>query len=435
MNKSSKPISETHPDLAKEAHGWDPSKVIAGTRKKLEWKCHLGHVWEARGENRVNGTGCPFCSHHRPLQGFNDLATTHPELAKEADGWDPKNTFRWAGKRLAWKCSQGHTYTAAGGHRKNGTGCPICANKKVESGFNDFATTHPEFLDQADGWDPTTVTAGSHQKLSWKCKKGHKWKATGSQVTRGGGCPVCANKKIVTGVNDLATTHPEIAKEADGWDPKTVIGGTRKSLSWQCSQGHKWKARGSSRIGGSKCTICVNRKVETGFNDLATTHPDLAKEAFGWDPTTVIAGTYRKLAWKCSEGHVWSTTGGHRIQGRGCPSCAKTGFDPNQNGYVYFLIQPNWEIYQIGITNVPEDRLKSHSRNGFELLELRGPMDGYLTQEIEQSILRFLKSKNVNLPSSNLQGKFDGYTESWTMESFQVNNLKELIDMASDAGF
>jgi hypothetical protein len=500
MNKTSKPISETHPDLAKEAHGWDPTKVIAGTKKKLEWKCHLGHVWEARGENRVNGTGCPFCSHHKPLQGFNDLATTHPELAKEADGWDPKNTFRWAGKRLVWKCSQGHTYTATGGHRKNGTGCPICANKKVESGFNDFATTHPEFLDQADGWDPTTVTAGSHQKLSWKCKKGHKWKATGSQVIRGGGCPVCANKKIVTGVNDLATTHPELAKEADGWDPttvtagshkklswkcssghtwltkvysrtsgagclictnqqllvgfndlatthpelakeadgwdpKTVIGGTGKLLSWQCSQGHKWKARGSSRIGGSKCTFCVNRKVETGFNDLATTHPDLAKEAFGWDPTTVIAGTNRKLAWKCSEGHVWSTTGGHRIQGRGCPSCAKTGFDPNQNGYVYFLIQPNWEIYQIGITNVPEDRLHSHSRNGFELLELRGPMDGYLTQEIEQSILRFLKFKNVNLPSSNLQGKFDGYTESWSMDSFKVNNLKELIDMATDAGF
>jgi hypothetical protein len=62
-------------------------------------------------------------------------------------------------------------------------------------------------------------------------------------------------------------------------------------------------------------------------------------------------------------------------------------------------------------------------------------MDGYLTQEIEQSIIKFLKSKKVNLPSSNLQGKFDGYTESWTMGSFQVNNLKELIDMASDSGF
>jgi hypothetical protein len=37
-----------------------------------------------------------------------------------------------------------------------------------------------------------------------------------------------------------------------------------------------------------------------------------------------------------------------------------------------------WEIYQIGITNVPEDRLNRHSKNGFELLELRGPMDGHI---------------------------------------------------------
>jgi hypothetical protein len=493
-------LATTHPELAKEADGWDPKTVFAGTGKKLRWICNKGHGWEASGTNRINGTGCPFCSHHKPLQGFNDLATTHPELAKEADGWDPNLTFRWTGKKLKWKCHKGHTWMATGGHRKNGTGCPICANKKVDRGFNDFATTHPEFLDQADGWDPTTVTAGSHQKLSWKCKKGHKWKTTGSEIIRGRGCPVCANKKIVVGVNDLATTHPELAKEADGWDPttvtagshkkllwkcasghvwstnvhsrasgasclicsnhqllvgvndlatthpelakeadgwdpKTVIGGTGKSLSWQCSHGHKWKARGSSRINGSNCTVCVNRKVETGFNDLATTHPELAKEADGWDPKTETAGTNKILSWKCSIGHKWKTSGNHRINGRGCPSCAKTGFDPNQNGYVYFLIQPKWEIYQIGITNVPEDRLGRHKRNGFDLLELRGPMDGHTAKEIESSLIKFLKSQKADLSPDHVAGKFDGYSESWTMDSYKVNNLKELIDKASEAGF
>jgi hypothetical protein len=31
-----------------------------------------------------------------------------------------------------------------------------------------------------------------------------------------------------------------------------------------------------------------------GFNDLATTHPELAKEAFGWDPTKVSRGSAKK---------------------------------------------------------------------------------------------------------------------------------------------
>ena len=34
-------------------------------------------------------------------------------------------------------------------------------------------------------------------------------------------------------------------------------------------------------------------KVLTGFNDLATTHPELAMQAEGWDPTKVIAGTHK----------------------------------------------------------------------------------------------------------------------------------------------
>ncbi len=32
------------------------------------------------------------------------------------------------------------------------------------------------------------------------------------------------------GVNDLATLHPEIAAEADGWDPKTITPGSNKKM-------------------------------------------------------------------------------------------------------------------------------------------------------------------------------------------------------------
>jgi hypothetical protein len=127
--------------------------------------------------------------------------------------------------------------------------------------------------------------------------------------------------------------------------------------------------------------------------------------------------------------------GDHRVRGQGCPSCAKYGFDPNKDAYLYFLIQPKWEIYQIGITNVPEVRLNRHSKNGFELLELRGPMDGHSAQELETSLLRYLKSQKADLAPEHIAGKFDGYSESWSIDSYKVNNLKELIDKANEAGF
>ena len=232
----------------------------------------------------------------------------------------------------------------------------------------------------------------------------------------------------------LSATHPELAKEAFGWDPTTVIAGTHKKLKWKCSKGHTWEAivvnRSRKNVG---CPICANKKILVGFNDLATTHPEIAKEAFGWDPTKVIAGNQRK--WKCGKGHIWSTTVKNRKKGRNCPSCTKFGFDPNEDAYLYFLIQPVLELYQIGITNNPNKRLPVHKANGFEPLELRGPIDGHSAQELETALIRYLKSKKAELSPEHILGKFDGYSESWTIDSYKVNNLKELIDKASEAGF
>ena len=33
-----KPLSVTHPELAKEADGWDPSTVSGGLSKKMKWR-------------------------------------------------------------------------------------------------------------------------------------------------------------------------------------------------------------------------------------------------------------------------------------------------------------------------------------------------------------------------------------------------------------
>jgi hypothetical protein len=429
-------LATTHPELAAEADGWDPTKVIAGTNKKLAWRCKQDHRWKSLVNSRSSQSrGCPVCVNQKVLSGFNDLATTHPELAAEADGWDPTKVIAGSHKRLKWKCKLGHVWESTGTERIRNGSCPICNNQKVLSGFNDLATTHPELAAEANGWDPTKVIAGSHKRLKWKCKLGHVWVSTVNRRMNGRSCHVCVNQKVLSGFNDLATTHPELAAEANGWDPTEVIAGTGKKLDWKCKQGHLWNSVVNSRIASPGCPVCANQKVLSGFNDLATTHPELAAEANGWDPTKVIAGTNKKFEWRCQQGHIWSAQSSNRVQGRGCPSCAKSGFDPNKESYVYFLLHPVWELYQIGITNFPDNRLKSHSKNGFELLELRGPMNGHTAQELETALLRYLKSEKADLLPEHIAGKFDGYSESWTIDSYKVNNLKELIDKASEAGF
>jgi hypothetical protein len=62
-------------------------------------------------------------------------------------------------------------------------------------------------------------------------------------------------------------------------------------------------------------------------------------------------------------------------------------------------------------------------------------MDGHVAKELETALLKFLKSQKADLSPEHIAGRFDGYSESWTIDSFKVNNLKELIDKASEAGF
>lgn len=118
----------------------------------------------------------------------------------------------------------------------------------------------------------------------------------------------------------------------------------------------------------------------------------------------------------------------HNVKmGSGCPSCAKSGFDPNEPGYLYFLRHERWEMLQIGITNNPDKRLGQHRKLGWEVLELRGPMDGHLTQEWETAILRYLKAQGADLSNSSIAGKFDGYSEAWSSTNLPIKNIKELM--------
>ena len=90
------------------------------------------------------------------------------------------------------------------------------------------------------------------------------------------------------------------------------------------------------------------------------------------------------------------------------------------------------EIVEIGITNSPDTRLGSHKRLGWEVLELRGPIDGHLIQQWETAILRMLKAKGADLSNEKIAGKFDGYSEAWSKSTFEVRSIKELMKLTEE---
>lgn len=417
------------PDIAMELVNPDNKFLAAHSNKKVSWRCQKGHIWRTSVSQRSgkHGTGCPVCSNKIVLTGFNDLATTNPELAAEADGWDPSTLTAYSNKKVGWKCSNGHEWKTIVGNRSKGKGCPFCSNRIVLAGYNDLATVNPELAAQAYGWDTSTLTTGSHKKVAWECGYGHIWSAPVVNRSRGAGCPVCINQAILIGYNDFATTHPELAAQAYDWDPTTLTAGVDKKVGWRCKKGHIWKAVVNNRSKGLGCPVCSNQLVLAGYNDLATINPALAAQADGWDVTTLTPYSNQKVGWKCEQGHTWKSRLNTRSAGIGCPSCAKYGFDPNKNGWLYLIQHDELGMFQIGISNSPKQRLAKHTNRDWEVIEIRGPMDGALARSFETSILKSLKMRGAIMAHKTDIRQFDGWTEAWTRDSLSVTSFKQLL--------
>ena len=423
LKKGINDLATLFPEVALEADGWDPSDFLSGSHKIMSWKCEKNHKWNAKIGNRIHRkNGCPYCSNRKAWTGFNDLETKFPEIAKEADGWDPSKVVSGSNKKFSWKCKEGHTWEASVSNRTSkGSGCPYCSMQKVWTGFNDLETKFPEIAKEADGWDPSKVLAGSHTKLSWKCKEGHTFKTEPRYrtSTERRGCPYCSNRKAWTGFNDLETKFPEIAKEANGWDPSKVLGGSRTKLSWKCKEGHTWNERLDSRVYKNKsgCPYCSNRKLLIGFNDLETKFPEIAKEANGWDPSKFIAGHgHQKMSWKCKEGHVWETRCEKRTsRGQGCPICADFGFNTEKPAWFYLMKREGEQ--QLGITNDRKERLRQHARFGWVEVDITGPHNGKLVEETESALKKWLKKEIGLVPDKR---------ENWYTSNLEVKSLAEL---------
>ena len=155
----------------------------------------------------------------------------------------------------------------------------------------DYCRTHdrPELLRE---WHPAKnapltpegITYGSKRSVWWKCKKGHEWQTAVYTRAAGSGCPYCAGKRAWPGENDLASQRPDLATQwhptkNNGVTPADIPLGSHHMAWWVCEKGHEWKAIVKSRaIGGTGCPVCANRALLPGINDLATTHPELARQ-------------------------------------------------------------------------------------------------------------------------------------------------------------
>ena len=305
------------------------------------------------------------------------LNITHPNLAAE---WHPtkngdlmpENIQATSIQKVWWLLSYSHPKTgkqfdfewqATVCSRAAGNGCPYIAKKNAKAwpGFNDLSTKKPRL---AAEWHPTKngdltpdqVTVKSNKKVWWLLSYDDpetgkhfdfEWKATVKSRAEGADCPYLSGRKLYRGFNDLATKRPDLAAE---WhptkngdlSPEQVTTGSGRKVWWLLPYDDpktgkhfdfEWEAVIANRTSGNGCPYFSGNIIFPGFNDLATTHPNLAAE---WHPTKnrdltpdqVTAGSSKKVWWYLPYDDTktgkhfdfeWETTVINRTNGSGCP--------------------------------------------------------------------------------------------------------------------
>lgn len=338
-----------------EKNDVDPHGISDHSIKKVWWICKEGHEWEAKICNRTNGRKCPFCTNRRVLRGYNDLCTTHPNIAKE---WDyskndktPYDVSYGCGKKVWWICSEGHSYEATVNHRtsKNGTGCPICFQGRqtsfaeqalyyyIKQIYPDALNRYKDIFDngmELDIFIPSIKLGIEYDGEAWHKEYNFKRELKKYEICQSNNIKLIRLKEKRY-QNDFLTANTifhieEMYKKENLYkailyivseiDPKTNM--------WTRKRFNHWYNDLEINIYKDENDI---RKYMTKIlnQSLQDLYPDIAKE---WNyikntslkPNSVKPGSDIKVWWICPDcNNEYYSSISHRVSGTGCPECGK----------------------------------------------------------------------------------------------------------------
>ena len=131
------------------------------------------------------------------------------DLAKFHGGRCLSPTYIGSATSLLWECKEKHQWYARPKNVKFGTWCKICRNKEAGRNKTRSISEIEKLAWRFKGKLLSKRYKGPHEKLLWKCKNSHVFKASSANVQQGHWCLECSGyKKLnVKEVRNLGTVN------------------------------------------------------------------------------------------------------------------------------------------------------------------------------------------------------------------------------------
>jgi hypothetical protein len=262
--------------------------------------------------------------------------------------------------------------------------------------------TTEEFIQRArevhgDKYDYSqTEYIHSQKKLKIICPEHGLFEQDAMSHLRGCGCRSCAKEKIIE-KNSLNTKEfIQRAKEIHGdkYDySQTKYTKALEKLKIICPKHGVFEQLATTHLKGSGCHGCGREKINEKKTSNTKEFIQRAKEIHGdkYDYSqTKYTKALEKLKIICPKHGVFEQQASGHLQGAGCRSCQKTGFDPTKPGVLYLLKFEKHFVtfWKIGITN-RSPRSRFGAEFGFVTTQHTWEFKtGINAQEIEKRVLK-----------------------------------------------
>lgn len=163
---------------------------------------------------------------------------------------------------------------------------------------------------------------------------------------------------------------------------------------------------------GKGCLICnignIGKALRSNTDDFILKARKIHGNKYYYNKVNYIKNSIHVDITCPSHGDFSQAPSSH-LSGVGCPSCARTGFQPSKGGILYVL--QSEDITKVGITNLEDSservrKVSSSYGKAFTILREYPSCNGELIYSVEQEVLRELSSL-YRQPKH----KFEGYTE------------------------
>ncbi len=296
--------------IARRRKGFCLSPAYLGSHARHRWRCKNGHEWEATASSVIEGSWCPICASETRRNGIEFMRSF-----ARSHGWNCLSEHCASNQeRLQWSCLKGHQWKSTYNYLSSHPYCPVC--HKEERRFKNLE--HYRKIARRHGGECLSDSFVSLPgKMRWRCRDGHEWLATHSQIKAGHWCPECKQAQRRIGIGRMC----EIAVERGGECLSEHYRNQTEPLRWRCAQGHEWEASYASIRLNSWCPVCASAKQTGRATAKIADLREWAAQRGGWCLSYRYRNNKEPLLWECREGHRFTRTWRRVRAGAWCPHC------------------------------------------------------------------------------------------------------------------